>query len=92
MLFNAQEQDNDRDGGKQRRSKQVLPLDEIVAIEDVNTDGNRLEQVVLDQRQCDGVLVPGVDVVFAWFDAERIEIIHKCVFAKSIILVHCVNL
>jgi len=60
MLFDAQKQDDYRDGGKQRRREQVLPLDEIVSVEGVDADGYRLEHVIGYKSQRDGIFVPGV--------------------------------
>ena len=41
--------------------KLILPLDHVVAVEDVDTDGQRLNGLGGDQTQRHGVLVPGVD-------------------------------
>ena len=61
MLFNAQEEDDDRNGCKDRCRKQILPLDEVESVEDIDSHGDGLEDVRRNQSQGDGILVPGVD-------------------------------
>ena len=61
MLFNAQEEDDDRNGGKDRCSKQILPLDDVESVEHIDSHGNGLQDVGGNQRQGNGIFVPGID-------------------------------
>ena len=61
MLFNAHEHDNNRHNGEDRCCKQVLPFDNIVAVEDVDTNSQGLQRIGGDQTQCNGVFVPCID-------------------------------
>ena len=81
MLFDAQEQDDDRDGGINRGGEQILPLNHVESIENIDTNGDRLQDIRGDQRQCDGIFVPGVDEhenqrgdAYSWWSDARGEV------------------
>ena len=46
ILFNPDEQDNDRDVGEQGCGKQVLPFHHVITIEDIDTDRERLDNII----------------------------------------------
>ena len=61
VLLDGHEQDDHRDNGEDGSGKQILPLDDVVAVEDIDTHGQRLGSLGGDQAQCHGVFVPGID-------------------------------
>ena len=61
VLFDGHEQDNNRDDGEDGAGKQILPLNDVVAIEDVDTHGHGLDGIGGNQAQCHGVFIPCVD-------------------------------
>ena len=42
VLLDGHEQDDHRDNGEDGSGKQTLPLDDVVAVEDIDTHGQRL--------------------------------------------------
>jgi len=61
VLFDGHEQDHNGNDGEDGSSEQVLPLDDVVAVEDVDAHGQRLDGVGGDQAQCHGVFIPCID-------------------------------
>ena len=61
VLFDGHEQDDNGNNGEDGSSEQVLPFDDVVAVENVDADGQRLDGVSGDQTQCHGVFIPCID-------------------------------
>ena len=61
VLFDGHEQDHDGDDGEDGSGEEVLPLDHVVAVEDVDTHGQRLDGVGGDEAQSHGKFIPCVD-------------------------------
>ena len=51
VLFDGHEQDDNGNNGEDGGSKQVLPLDDVVAVEDIDTNSHGLEGISGDQTQ-----------------------------------------
>ena len=61
VLFNAHEQNDDRDGRQQRRREEVLPLDHVKRAELGDAHGDRLVRRGGNEHGGDRVFVPRVD-------------------------------
>ena len=61
VLLNGHEQDNNRNNSHNRGGKQVLPLDDVEAVEDVDTYSQRLEGIGGHEAESHGVFIPCVD-------------------------------
>ena len=61
ILFDTDEQYYDRNDGIQGSCEQILPFNHVVTVEDINTNGQRLEGICGDQGQCYGVFIPCID-------------------------------
>ena len=61
VLFDGHEQYHHGDDCKDGGCEEILPLDHIVAVENVDANGQRLKGIGGDQAQGHGVFIPGVD-------------------------------
>ena len=61
VLFDGHKQDDNGNNGEDGACEQVLPLDDVVAVEDVDTHRHGLDGIGGDQAQCHGVFIPCVD-------------------------------
>ena len=61
VFLNGHEEDDNGDNGNDGGGKEILPLDDIIAVEDVDTDSEGLDGVGGDKAESHGELVPCVD-------------------------------